>query len=158
MSKSFLLFFAVALLAITCLPLQGRGQQQTAPAPAPGTTPAPAPAPALTPPETEPHHLLRPSGIPSSLPPNRRPKPRPCIEWTAPCATETMETARPIWPPAWSLPSMIGPIPKLSPAGKTGNCSTSFASARARCLPSPKAAPPTAEVWNLVIYIRTFSK
>src|ERR1700691_4849191 len=53
MSKSFLLFFAVALLAITCLPLQGGSQQPTPPAPPPGTTPAPAPAPALNPPETE---------------------------------------------------------------------------------------------------------
>ena len=84
-------------------------------------TPAqPAPAPALTPPETGRPRPLRPSRIPSSLPPNRRPKPRPCIEWTAPCATETTETARPIWPPAWSLPSMIGPIPKLSPARRLG--------------------------------------
>jgi len=49
MSNSFLRFFAVALLAITCLLLQGRSQQPTAPAPPPGTTPAPA----LTPPETE---------------------------------------------------------------------------------------------------------
>jgi len=44
MLKSFLLFFAVALLAIACLPLQGRSPQQTAP--------APAPAPALAPPQT----------------------------------------------------------------------------------------------------------
>jgi cytochrome c len=44
MLKSVLLFFAVALMAIACLPLQGRSPQQTAP--------APAPAPALTPPQT----------------------------------------------------------------------------------------------------------
>ena len=52
MLKSFLLFFAVALLAIACSPFQGGSPQQTAPAPAPATTPAPTPAPALTPPET----------------------------------------------------------------------------------------------------------
>src|SRR5208283_5530871 len=40
MLKSVLLFFAVALLAIACLPLQGRSPQQT------------TPAPALTPPQT----------------------------------------------------------------------------------------------------------
>ena len=40
MLKSILLFFAVALLAVACLPLQGRGAQQS------------APAPALTPPQT----------------------------------------------------------------------------------------------------------
>src|SRR5579863_8800587 len=52
MSKSFLLFFAMPVLARTCLPHQGRGQQQAAPAPPPATTPSPAPAPALNPPET----------------------------------------------------------------------------------------------------------
>jgi mono/diheme cytochrome c family protein len=44
MLKSFLLFFAVALLAIACLPLQGRSPQQTAPAPAPAPALAPAAA------------------------------------------------------------------------------------------------------------------
>lgn len=49
MLKSFLLFFAVALLAIACLPLQGRSPQQTAPAPPPTPAPALAPEPAVTP-------------------------------------------------------------------------------------------------------------
>ena len=44
MLKSVLLFFAVALLAVACLPLQGRGAQQTGAALTPPQTVTPAPA------------------------------------------------------------------------------------------------------------------
>lgn len=44
MLKSFLLFFAVILLAAACLPLQGRSSQQTAPALTTPQTVTPPPA------------------------------------------------------------------------------------------------------------------
>jgi mono/diheme cytochrome c family protein len=44
MLKSILFFFAVVLLAIACLPLQGRSAQQTGPALTPPQTVTPAPA------------------------------------------------------------------------------------------------------------------
>jgi mono/diheme cytochrome c family protein len=41
MSKSFLLFVAAVVLVLACLPLEGRSPQQAAPAPAPALAPQP---------------------------------------------------------------------------------------------------------------------
>jgi len=158
MSKSFLLFFAVALLAITCLPHQGGGQQQTAPAPPTATTPTPAPAPALTPPETE---------APPPAAPVRNPV-KPSAESQAKAKTlyrmdcsmchgdngsgktdlaTSMELTLDDWTDSKSL------------AGRQDwELFNIIRVGKGKMPPESKGRATDNDVWNLVIYIRTFSK
>ncbi len=150
MSKSFLLFFAVALLAITCLPLQGGSQQQPAPAPAA----APTPAPALNPPETEAPPPAAP--VRNPVKPTAESQAKARTLYRMDCSMCHGDNGNGKTDIATSMELTLGdsgPIPKLSPAGKIGNCSISFASARARCPPESKGrATDKRGVWNLVIY------
>jgi mono/diheme cytochrome c family protein len=158
MSKSFLTFFAVALLAITCPPLQSRSQQPTSPAPPPGTTPAPAPAPALTPPETE---------APPPAAPVRNPV-KPTAESQAKAKTlyrmdcsmchgdngngkTELATGMELTLNDWTDPKSL--------AGRQDwELFNIIRVGKGKMPPETKGRAPDNDVWNLVIYIRTFSK
>ena len=158
MSKSFLTFFAVALLAITCPPLQSRSQQPTSPAPPPGTTPAPAPAPARTPPETE---------APPPAAPVRNPV-KPTAESQAKAKTlyrmdcsmchgdngngkTELATGMELTLNDWTDPKSL--------AGRQDwELFNIIRVGKGKMPPESKGRAPDNDVWNLVIYIRTFSK
>jgi mono/diheme cytochrome c family protein len=158
MSKSFLLFLAVVLLAITCLPLQGGSQQQTAPAPAPATTPAPTPAPALTPPET---------AAPPPAAPVRNPV-KPTAESQAKAKTlyrmdcsmchgdngngkTDLATGMELTLNDWTDPKAL--------AGRQDwELFNIIRVGKGKMPPESKGRATDSEVWNLVIYIRTFAK
>jgi mono/diheme cytochrome c family protein len=154
MSKSFLLFFAVALLAITCLPLQGGSQQQTAPAPPPAATPAPA----LNPPETV---------APPPAAPVRNPV-RPTAESQAKAKTlyrmdcamchgdngngkTDLATGMELTLNDWTDPKSL--------AGRQDwELFNIIRVGKGKMPPESKGRATDSEVWNLVIYIRSFSK
>jgi mono/diheme cytochrome c family protein len=160
MSKSSLLLFAVALLAITCLPLQGGGQQPTAPTQAPATPPAatPAPAPAVNPPETE---------APPPAAPVRNPV-KPTAESQAKAKTlyrmdcsmchgdngngkTGLATSMELTLNDWTDPKSL--------AGKQDwELFNIIRVGKGKMPPESKGRAPDNDVWNLVIYIRTFSK
>ena len=158
MSKSFLRFFCVALLAMTCSPLQSRGQQPTAPAPAPATTPAPAPAPALTPPETV---------APPPAAPVRNPV-KPTAESQAKAKTlyrmdcsmchgdngngkTDLATGMELTLNDWTDPKSL--------AGRQDwELFNIIRVGKGKMPPESKGRATDSEVWNIVIYIRSLSK
>jgi mono/diheme cytochrome c family protein len=156
MSKSFLLFFAVALLAITCLPPQGGSQQQTAPAPAPAATPAPAPA--LNPPET----VAPPPAAPVRNPvkPTAESQAKAKTQYRMDCAMchgdngngkTDLATNMELTLDDWTDPKSL--------AGKEDwELFNVIRVGKGKMPPESKGRATDSEVWNLVIYIRTFSK
>jgi len=157
MSKSFLLFIAMALLAIMCLPLQGGSQQQTAPAPVPSTT-TPTPAPALAPPET----VAPPPAAPVRNPvkPTAESQAKAKTLYRMDCAmchgdngngktdlATSMELTLNDWTDSKSL------------AGRQDwELFNIIRVGKGKMPPESKGRATDSEVWNLVIYIRTFSK
>jgi mono/diheme cytochrome c family protein len=156
MSKSFLRFFAVALLAMACLPLQGGSQQQTTPAPAPAAPPTPAPA--LNPPETE---------APPPAAPVRNPV-KPTAESQAKAKTlyrmdcsmchgdngngkTDLATAMELTLNDWTDPKSL--------AGRQDwELFNIIRVGKGKMPPESKGRATDSEVWNIVIYIRSFSK
>jgi len=156
MLKSFLLFFAVALLAIACLPLQGRSPQQTAPAPAPAPTPAPAPA--LTPPET----VTPPPAavVKNPVKPTAESQAKAKNLYRMDCAMchgdngngkTDIATSMELTIADWSDPKTL--------AGKEdGELFNIIRNGKDKMPPESSGRATDTEVWNLIIYIRTFSK
>jgi mono/diheme cytochrome c family protein len=160
MSNSYLRFLAVALLAIPCLPLQGGSQQPTAPAQAPTSppTPTPAPAPALNPPETE---------APPPAAPVRNPV-KPTAESQAKAKTlyrmdcsmchgdngngkTDLATGMELTLNDWTDPKVL--------AGRQDwELFNIIRVGKGKMPPESKGRATDTEVWNIVIYIRTFSK
>jgi len=150
MLKSFLLFFSVLLLAVAFLPLQGRGSQQPAP--------APAPAPALSPPQTVTPQPPANTKNPVKPTPESQAKAKSIyridcamchgdngngktdlaasmgltlVDWTNPATLADKQD--------WELFNIIR-------VGKD------------KMPPETEGRATDTEVWNLVIYIRSFSK
>jgi mono/diheme cytochrome c family protein len=158
MSKSFLLSFAVALLAITYLPLQGGSQQQAAPAPAPATTSAPTPAPALTPPET----VAPPPAAPVRNPvkPTAESQAKAKSLYRMDCAMchgdngngkTDLATSMELTLNDWTDPKALG-------GREDWELFNIIRVGKGKMPPESKGRATDSEVWNLVIYIRTFSK
>jgi mono/diheme cytochrome c family protein len=156
MSNSFLRFFAVALLTLTCLPLQGGSQQQTAPAPAP--PPTPAPAPALTPPET----VAPPPAAPVKNPvtPTAESQAKAKSLYRIDCALchgdngngkTDLATSMELTLDNWTDPNAL--------AGKQDwELFNVIRVGKGKMPPESKGRASDNDVWNLVIYIRSFSK
>ena len=154
MSKSFLLFFAMALLAITCFPLQVRSQQQPAPAPAPATTPAPA----LTPPET----VAPPPSAPVRNPvkPTAESQARAKTLYRIDCALCHGDNGNGKTDLATSMELALGDWtdPKTLAGREDWELFNIIRVGKGKMPPESKGRATDSEVWNLVIYIRTFSK
>ncbi|MGA2909517.1 MAG: cytochrome c [Terracidiphilus sp.] len=150
MLKSFLLFFAVALLAIACLPLQGRSPQQTAP--------APAPAPALAPPQT-----VTPApaaAVKNPVKPTAESQAKAKSLYQIDCAMchgdngngkTDLATSMQMTLDDWTNPATLGnkedwALFNVIRAGKD------------KMPPETDGRASDTMVWNLVIYIRGFSK
>jgi len=150
MLKSFLLFFAVALLAIACLPLQGRSPQQTAP--------APAPAPALAPPQT-----VTPApaaAVKNPVKPTAESQAKAKSLYQIDCAMchgdngngkTDLATSMQMILDDWTNPATLGnkedwALFNVIRAGKD------------KMPPETDGRASDTMVWNLVIYIRGFSK
>jgi mono/diheme cytochrome c family protein len=148
MSKSFLLLFAAALLVVVSLPLQGRRPQATPPAPAPALAPQSAVAPTPAAPVKNP---VKPTA--ESQAKAKSVYERDCAlchgengngktdlatgmgltmdDWTDPKTLANKED--------WELFNVIRSGKDKMPPEEVGRASDT-------------------EVWNLIIYIRTFSK
>ncbi|MGO9325544.1 MAG: c-type cytochrome [Terracidiphilus sp.] len=150
MLKSFLLFFAVALLAIACLPMQGRSPQQTAP--------APAPAPALAPPQ-----IVTPApaaAVKNPVKPTAESQAKAKSLYQIDCAMchgdngngkTDLATSMQMTLDDWTNPATLGnkedwALFNVIRAGKD------------KMPPETDGRASDTMVWNLVIYIRTFSK
>jgi cytochrome c len=148
MLKSFLLFFAVALLAVACLPLQGRSPQQT----------APTPAPALTPPQTVTTQPAAPVKNPVKPTAESQAKAKGLYQIDcAMCHGENgngktdLATSMSLTIEDWTNPATLGNKQdwELFNVIRTGKDK----------MPAETEGRSTdTEVWNLIIYIRGFSK
>jgi mono/diheme cytochrome c family protein len=160
MSKSFLLVFAVALLVITCLPQQGGSQQQTAPAQAPATTPtpSPAPAPALNPPET----VAPPPAAPVRNPvkPTAESQAKAKSLYRMDCAMCHGDNGNGKTDLATSMELTLDDWtdPKALTGKEDWEMFNIIRVGKGKMPPESKGRATDSEVWNLVIYIRTFSK
>lgn len=153
MSKSFLLFFAVALLAIASLPLQGRSPHQTAPAPAPAPAPALAPAP--------------PPVAPAQATPVKNPV-KPTAESQAKaknlfrmdCAMCHGENGNGKTDIATSMELTLDDWtdPKTLAGKEDWALFNTIRAGKDKMPPESSGRATDNEVWNLIIYLRTFSK
>ncbi len=144
MLKSVLLFFAVALLAIACLPLQGRSPQQTGPALTPPQTVTPAPAAATK----------------NPVKPTAESQAKAKAIYGIDCAVchgdngngkSDVATSMGLTLQDWTNPATLGnkedwELFNVIRAGKD------------KMPPESSGRATDTEVWNLVIYIRSFSK
>jgi mono/diheme cytochrome c family protein len=144
MLKSFLLFFAVVFLAIACLPSQGRSAQQTGPALTPPQTVTPAPAAAAKNP-------VKPT-------PESQAKAKSLYEIDcAMCHGDNgngktdLASSMGLTLEDWTNPATLGNKEdwELFNAIRVG---------KDKMPPETEGRAPDNEVWNLVIYIRGFSK
>jgi mono/diheme cytochrome c family protein len=153
MSKSFLLFFAVALLAIACLPLQGRSPHQTAPAPAPAPAPALAPAP---PPVTP----APAAAVKNPVKPTAESQAKAKNLYRMDCAMchgdngngkTDIATSMELTLDNWTDPKTL--------AGKEDwELFNVIRTGKDKMPPESSGRATDTEVWNLIIYLRTFSK
>jgi len=165
MLKSFLLFFAVALLAIACLPLQGGSPRQTAPAapapapaPAPEPAAAPAPAPALAPPQTATTAPV--AAVRNPVKPTAESQAKAKTLYRMDCALchgdngngkTDIATSMELTLDNWTDPKTL--------AGKDdGELFNVIRNGKDKMPPESSGRATDNEVWNLIIYIRTFSK
>jgi len=144
MLKSFLLLFAVALLAIACLPLQGRSPQQT--------------GPALTPPQTVDTQPAAPNKNPVKPTPESQAKARSLYQIDcAMCHGDNgngktdLGTSMQLTLDDWTNPATLGNKEDwvLFNAIRAG---------KDKMPPETDGRASDTMVWNLVIYIRSFSK
>ncbi|HEY1805539.1 MAG TPA: cytochrome c [Terracidiphilus sp.] len=147
MLKSFLLFFAVALLAIAFLPLQGRSSQQA----------TPEPGPALTPPQT----AATPPAAPTRNPvkPTAESQAKAKAIYGIDCAVCHGDNGNGKSDVATSMGMTLGDWTK--PATLAGLQDSDLFSiirnGKDKMPPETEGRATDAEVWNLVIYIRSFS-
>ena len=154
MLKSFLLFFAVALLAIACLPLQGRSPQQTAPAPAP----TPAPAPALAPPET----VTPPpaAAVKNPVKPTAESQAKAKNLYRMDCSMCHGDNGNGKTDVATSMELTLDnwTDPKTLAGREDWELFNIIRVGKDKMPPESSGRATDTEVWNLIIYIRTFSK
>jgi mono/diheme cytochrome c family protein len=144
MLKSVLLFFAVALLAAACLPLQGRSPQQTGPALTPPQT-------VTTPPATATKNPVKPTAESQA-----KAKSLYRID-CAMCHGDNgngktdLATSMQLTLDDWTNPATLGNKEDwvLFNAIRAG---------KDKMPPETEGRATDTEVWNLVIYIRSFSK
>jgi cytochrome c len=150
MLKSFLLFFAVALLAIACLPLQGRSSQQTTPAPAPA--PALAPEPAVTPAPS--------AAVKNPVKPTAESQAKAKNLYRMDCAMCHGDNGNGKTDIATSMELTIvdWTDPKTLAAKDDGQLFNIIRNGKDKMPPESSGRATDTEVWNLIIYIRTFSK
>jgi mono/diheme cytochrome c family protein len=154
MLKSFLLFFAVALLAIACLPLQGRSPQQTAPAPAA----APAPAPALVPPQTA--TTAPPVAVKNPVKPTPESQAKARNLYRMDCAMCHGDNGNGKTDIATSMELTMGDWtdPKTLAGREDWELFNIIRVGKDKMPPESSGRATDTEVWNLIIYIRTFSR
>ncbi|MGO8934255.1 MAG: c-type cytochrome [Terracidiphilus sp.] len=152
MLKSFLLFFAVALLAVACLPLQGRSPQQTTP------PPAPAPAPALTPPETVTPAPV--AAVKNPVKPTAESQAKARNLYKMDCAMCHGDNGNGKTDIASSMELTIADWtdPKTLAGKDDGELFNIVRNGKDKMPPESSGRATDTEVWNLIIYIRTFSK
>ena len=154
MLKSFLLFFAVVLLAVACLPLQGRSPQQTAPAP------APAPAPALGS-ARQPSRPRRPRPIKNPVKPTAESQAKAKSLYQMDCAMchgdngngkTDLATSMGLTIDDWTDPKTLG-------SKEDWELFNVIRNGKGDKMPPESSGRATdTEVWNLVIYMRSFAK
>ncbi len=144
MLKSVLLFFAVALLAIACLPLQGRSSQQTGPALTPPQTVATQPAAAVKDP-------VKPT-------PESQAKAKNLYQIDcAMCHGDNgngktdLATSMGLTLSDWTNPATLG-------NKQDWELFNAIRAGKDKMPPETDGRASDTEVWNLVIYIRGFSK
>ncbi len=152
MSKSFLLFFAVVLLAIACLPLQGRSPQQTAPAPAPAPAPALAPTPAVTPAPA--------AAVKNPIKPTAESQAKAKTLYQMDCAMCHGDTGNGKSDIATSMELTMDDWtdPKTLAGREDWELFNVIRNGKDKMPPEGEGRATDTEVWNLIIYIRTFSK
>jgi mono/diheme cytochrome c family protein len=155
MLKSFLLFVAAAVLVIACLPLQGRSPQQTAPAPAPAPTPAPAlaPQPTVAPPQAGP--------IKNPVKPTAESQAKAKGVYQIDCAMCHGDNGNGKTDLATSMGLTIDDWtdPKTLSSKEDWELFNVIRNGKGDKMPPESSGRATdAEVWNLVIYMRSFSK
>jgi mono/diheme cytochrome c family protein len=156
MLKSLQMFIAVALLAITCLPIQGGGQQPTAPAPPPAATPTPAPA--LNPPETEAPPPAAP--VRNPVKPTAESQAKAKTLYRMDCAMCHGDNGNGKTDLATSMELTLNDWtdPKALAGRQDWELFNIIRVGKGKMPPESKGRATDTEVWNLVIYIRTFSK
>ncbi len=143
MLKSFLLFFAVALLAIACMPLQGRSSQT---------------GPALTPPPT----ATAPPAAPVKNPvkPTAESQAKAKAIYGIDCAVchgdngngkSDVATSMGLTLVDWTKPSTLADM-------QDSDLFNIIRNGKDKMPPETDGRATDTEVWNLVIYIRSFSK
>lgn len=147
MSKPFLLLFAVALLAIACLPLQGRSPQQT----------APAPGPALNPPQTETPPPAAATRNPVKPTAESQAKARSIYQIDcAVCHGDNgngktdLAASMGLTLEDWTKPSTLA-------GNQDWELFNVIRNGKDKMPPESEGRATDTEVWNLVIYIRSFS-
>ena len=146
MLKSFLLFFAVALLAVACLPLQGRSAQQS------------APAPALAPPQTVATQPAAPSKNP--VKPTAESQAKAKAVYGIDCAVchgdngngkSDVATSMGMTLADWTKPATLAGM-------QDSDLFNIIRNGKEKMPPESDGRATDTEVWNLIIYIRSFSK
>ena len=146
MLKSFLLFFAVCLLAVACLPLQGRSSQQA------------APAPALAPAQTV---VTQPAApVKNPVKPTAESQAKAKSLYQIDCAMchgdngngkTDLATSMGLTLDDWSNPATL--------ASKDDSAIfNAIRTGKDKMPPESEGRANDTMVWNLVIYIRSFSK
>jgi cytochrome c len=148
MLKSFLLVFAMVLLAFVCMPMQGRSPQQA----------APSPALAQEPPAAPPAQSAAPMKNP--VKPTAESQARAKNVYQIDCAMchgdhgngkTDMATSMELKLDDWTNPASL--------ANKTdGDLFTMIRTGKDQMPPEDAGRAKDSEVWNLIIYIRSFSK
>ena len=144
--KSSLLLFAAVLLAIVCAPLQGRSPQQGAPAPALAPIPAATPAQA-----TDMKNPVKPTA--ESQAQAKSVYARDCALCHGDNGNGQSDLAKSmeLTMNDWTNPASL--------ANKTdGELFRVIRNGKDKMPPEDAARAKDTEVWNLIIYIRTFSK
>lgn len=150
MSKSFLLLFAAALLAVVSLPLQGRSPQATAP--------APAPAPALAPTQT-----VAPTpaaAVKNPVKPTAESQAKAKSLYAIDCAMCHGDNGNGKTDLATSMTLTLDDWtdPKTLANKEDWELFNVIRNGKGQMPPEAQGRATDTEVWNLIIYIRSFSK
>lgn len=148
MLKWFLLFFAAALLAIASLPLHGRSPQAAKPAPAPALPPTPTVAPA------------QPAPVKNPVKPTAESQAQAKTLFLRDCAMchgdngsgkSDLATSMSLTLDDWTDPKAL--------ANKEDwELFNIIRNGKGQMPPEEVGRATDTEVWNLIIYIRSFSK
>jgi mono/diheme cytochrome c family protein len=146
MLKSSLLLLAAVLLMVVCLPLRGRSPQQGTPAPAVTQQPAVAPAPPVSA-----RNPVKPT--PESQAKAKQLYAMDCAMCHGENGNGQSDIAKSmdLTLDDWTNPAMLANKPDAGVFAVIRN-------GKDKMPPEDKSRATDTEVWNLVIYIRSFSK